>query len=48
LNRSVLPVWTDINVIARPTCGKIGTTELKNQIGSCFEMIARKGDFSNA
>ena len=44
LNRSVLAGWTDINVIARQSCGRIGSAEIKNHLGSCFEMIVKKGD----
>ena len=44
LNRSVLPGWMDINVIARQSCGRIGSADIKNHLGSCFEMIVRKGD----
>ena len=48
LNRSVLPGWMDINVIARHSCGRIGAAEIKIHLGSCFEKIVKKGDFLNA
>ncbi len=42
LNRTVLPVRLDINIIARQTSRHMGAGEIKDHLGACFETIAGK------
>ena len=41
-NRDILPVRSDINVIARKPAGTIGNAALRDQLGDDFDKLAQK------
>lgn len=42
LNRGILQGRLDINVIARQSSGRAGAEAIRDQLGSCFKMLAGK------
>jgi ribonuclease P protein component len=47
LNRNLWQGRLDVNVIARPSSGGIGATEIRDHLRSCFEKIAGKAEHGN-
>ena len=42
LNRRILPNRIDINIIARPSSGRIGTAAIRDHLERCFKAITAK------
>ena len=42
LNRQFLPGRLDINILARQTSGRLSAAAIRDHLGQCFKMIARK------
>jgi ribonuclease P protein component len=47
IEQKLWPGRLDINIIARPSSGRIGAAEIRDHLRSCFEKIAGKAEHGN-